>query len=197
MDLNMNCKFPSWNGELRKNGNIRCTTLRLDCFGYRGPDSAVFGSSLTKDRGQSIYANASDDGCKLSASDALHHRDRMFLDGHRIAIPVVDEGSTLAKKFGSYTPTLLLANRMESSKISLMTDEVLNFGEKSHYQVFELSVELSRVSNKSMSTISEPTLPRASSDNKTSNPKDASLSNVQKEHNGELVFVLAMGANNN
>ncbi|KAL2519301.1 Uncharacterized protein Adt_15548 [Abeliophyllum distichum] len=105
------------------NGNTGDTTLRLDCFGYGGPDTATFGSSLTKDGGQSIYANASDDGCRLvlglgptpstysddyctdrglsgntdeflnilefsvatqSASDALHHWDRMFSYGHRL-----------------------------------------------------------------------------------------------------------------
>ncbi|KAL2537066.1 loricrin-related [Forsythia ovata] len=257
MDLNMNCKFPSWNGELRKNGNIGDTTLRLDCFGYGGHDTAAFGSSRTKDGGQSIYANASDDGCKLvlglgptpstysddycadrgnknkgsttiytqglasdhdsilklglsgdtdevsnilefsaatqSASDALHHRDRVFSDGHRLAIPVVDEGSTSAKKSGGYMPTLLLAPRMESSKISLMTDEVLNFGEKSHCHVSELSAEPSRVSNKSMSTISEPTPPGASSDYRTSNPKRCQFAGCTKGARGGTGLCIGHG----
>ncbi|KAL2511885.1 loricrin-related [Abeliophyllum distichum] len=257
MDLNMNCNFPSWNGELRKNGNIGDTTLRLDCFGYGGCDTAAFGSSRTKDGGQSIYPNASDDGCKLvlglgptpstysddycadqgnknkgsttiytqglashydsilklglsgdtdevsnilefsaatqSASDALHHRDRMFSDGHRLAIPVVDEGSTSAKKSGGYMPTLLLAPRMESSKISLMTNEVLNFGEKSHCHVSELSAEASRASNKSMSTISEPTLPGASSDYRTSNPKRCQVAGCTKGARGGTGLCIGHG----
>ncbi|KAL2555013.1 hypothetical protein Fot_08632 [Forsythia ovata] len=91
---------------------------------------------------------------------------------------------------GGYMPTLLLAPRMESSKISLMTNDVLNFGEKSHSHVSKFSAEPSRVFNKSMSTISKPTLLGASSDYTTSNLKKRQFAECTKGARGEQLINL-------
>ncbi|KAL2491004.1 loricrin-related [Abeliophyllum distichum] len=56
--------FSSFNGELLKNGNVRDTSLQLDCFGYGRPETARFENSRT-DSVPCIYANAPDDGCRL------------------------------------------------------------------------------------------------------------------------------------
>ncbi|GKV11120.1 hypothetical protein SLEP1_g22401 [Rubroshorea leprosula] len=45
-------------------------------------------------------------------------------EDNRLVIPVVDEGSTSAKKSGGYMPTLLLAPRMEGGSTLLQTSEL-------------------------------------------------------------------------
>ncbi|KAA8536488.1 hypothetical protein F0562_028966 [Nyssa sinensis] len=53
-----------------------------------------------------------------------HHPNQLNVDGNRLLIPVLDEGSTSAKKSGGYMPSLLLAPRMDSSTILHPTQEL-------------------------------------------------------------------------
>ncbi|KAF7842630.1 putative WRKY transcription factor 19 [Senna tora] len=81
-------------------------------------------------------------------------------------VPVVDEGSTSAKKSGGYMPSLLLAPRMGSAKFSVPAQELLILGTKP-----QLCQESSDAINYSLGTISEPQETGTTSENRTSNPK--------------------------
>ncbi|KAG5248540.1 loricrin-related protein [Salix suchowensis] len=74
------------------------------------------------------------------------------VDDVRSLIPVVDEGSTSAKKSGGYMASLLLAPRMDVRKAPSQ-NELLNFGTRSNHQ-FQLSHELSANTDFSMGTTS-------------------------------------------
>ncbi|KAK4768750.1 hypothetical protein SAY86_026900 [Trapa natans] len=76
----------------------------------------------------------------------------------RFSIPVVDEGSTTAKKSGGYMPSLLLAPRMNGSKLFL-TQEPLEFGTTACYLPPQLqtSSDLSASAEISIGTVSEQT----------------------------------------
>lgn len=80
-------------------------------------------------------------------------------------IPVVDEGSTSAKKSGGYMPSLLLAPRMDNAEISVQTQELI-LGTKS-----QMCPEPSSATNQSLGTASGPQETAISSQNRTSNPK--------------------------
>lgn len=80
-------------------------------------------------------------------------------------IPVVDEGSTSAKKSGGYMPSLLLAPRMDNAKIPVQTQELI-LG--TNPQLFS---EPSNVTNHSLGTASESQATGITSQNRTSNPK--------------------------
>lgn len=92
-------------------------------------------------------------------------RNQVSVEDNHLVIPVVDEGSTSAKKSGGYMPSLLLAPRMDSAKVSTQTQE-LEFGAKS-----QLSHEPSTTSDYSVGTFSEQTTTGASSEHRSSNSK--------------------------
>ncbi|KAG8368708.1 hypothetical protein BUALT_Bualt15G0073800 [Buddleja alternifolia] len=98
--------------------------------------------------------------------DAIHQLDKIYSDcNNKFALPIVDEGSTSAKKSGGYMRGLIMAPRMEKNpEILFSTNSFPELGEKSHCQV---SSEPSAVSNYSISTISEPGSATLSSDHKT------------------------------
>ncbi|KAG9133505.1 hypothetical protein Leryth_027269 [Lithospermum erythrorhizon] len=53
-----------------------------------------------------------------SASMSISHSDQVF-SGPGLQMPVIDEGSTSAKRSGGYMPSLLLAPRMGKTKLFL------------------------------------------------------------------------------
>lgn len=80
-------------------------------------------------------------------------------------IPVVDEGSTSAKKSGGYMPSLLLAPRMDNGESSVQTQELI-LGTKP-----QLCPEPPNAVNYSLGTTSGPQCTGITSENRTSNPK--------------------------
>lgn len=81
-------------------------------------------------------------------------------------IPVVDEGSTSAKKSGGYMPSLLLAPRMDNAKMSVQRQELQILGTKT-----QLYQELSNGTRCSVSTMSGSQATMVGSENRMSNPK--------------------------
>lgn len=88
----------------------------------------------------------------------------------RRTVPIVDKGSTPAKKSGRYMPSLLLAPRMGNNSISLQAADMLEKDAKRcHFP--ELSSKPYVISDYSRNTISEPTTKATSSEHRTSNFK--------------------------
>ncbi|KAL0335151.1 UNVERIFIED_CONTAM: hypothetical protein Sradi_4727000 [Sesamum radiatum] len=88
--------------------------------------------------------------------DAPNQLDQVSSDGNRRVIPVVDEGSTSAKKSGGYIRSLIMAPRMEKVEVSVTLNKSSELGANSDCQLSPLSSKPSDVSNHSISAISEP-----------------------------------------
>ncbi|KAH7518532.1 hypothetical protein FEM48_Zijuj09G0181600 [Ziziphus jujuba var. spinosa] len=86
--------------------------------------------------------------------------------GNKLLIPVVDEGSTSAKKSGGYMPSLLLAPRMERTMVSLQTQELLEPGIRPL-----LTHEQSNTMEYSIDTTSEQATTTTYSDQRNNNSK--------------------------
>lgn len=114
---------------------------------------------------------------------AFHHPDQVSVHGG-LAIPVVDEGSTSAKKSGGYMTSLLLAPRMSSSKSLLQLHELLEPGEKPDCYPSQLSSEPSAVSDYSTGT---------ASDNQTGNSKKCKFSGCTKGARGATGLCIGHG----
>nr|GMC85571.1 putative wrky transcription factor 19 [Ipomoea batatas]GMC89701.1 putative wrky transcription factor 19 [Ipomoea batatas]GMD06556.1 putative wrky transcription factor 19 [Ipomoea batatas] len=240
------------NGELVRSNNFGDTTLRLDCFGYRGSEGSTIASCGANSKAKRIVQmnNTVDDGCglvlglgptpsfpgddyysvggnknkgftallnqdltsehdsilKLGLSGSIddasnviefsvsnHHSDQLSSDGSRLSIPVVDEGSTSAKKSGGYMPSLLLAPRMENSEVSMQSRKLLELGAKSHCHLPQMSSEPSAISDYSRSTISEPVGTVTSSDRRVSNPKRCMFTGCTKGARGATGLCIGHG----
>ncbi|EEF48657.1 uncharacterized protein LOC8281022 [Ricinus communis] len=114
--------------------------------------------------------------------------------GHedRFLIPVVDEGSTSAKKSGGYMPSLLLAPRMDGAKVSLEGEEFLQFG-AAKSQSHQLIHGTSASTDISMGTISEQATTATSVDRKISNPKKCKFFGCSKGARGALGLCIGHG----
>uniref|UniRef100_A0A6N2KN58 WRKY19-like zinc finger domain-containing protein n=1 Tax=Salix viminalis TaxID=40686 RepID=A0A6N2KN58_SALVM len=112
-------------------------------------------------------------------------------DDVRSLIPVVDEGSTSAKKSGGYMASLLLAPRMDVRKAPSQ-NELLNFGTRSNHQ-FQLSHELSANTDFSMGIISEQAISTTSSDHRTSNSKKCKFLGCSKGARGASGLCIGHG----
>ncbi|KAK7260322.1 hypothetical protein RIF29_26282 [Crotalaria pallida] len=89
-----------------------------------------------------------------------------YVENNFPRIPVVDEGSTSAKKSsGGYMPSLLLAPRMDTANISVQTQELIIGTET------QICLEPSDATNYSLGTASGPQTTCITSENRTSNPK--------------------------
>ncbi|XP_057976285.1 uncharacterized protein LOC131163655 isoform X2 [Malania oleifera] len=134
--------------------------------------------------------------CSVSAQidmNAPSSTDQDLFDDNRLLIPVVDEGSTSAKKSGGYMPSLLLGPRVDSGNISLQTQE-LEFGtSRSLYLRSQLSPEPSITTEYSMDTISEPAAAGTSSDQKTNNPKKCKFWGCSKGARGASGLCIGHG----
>lgn len=107
------------------------------------------------------------------------------LDGSRIGIPVVDEGSTSAKKSGGCMTQLILAPRLENSEM-LITN-------MSHCQTSQLSSEPSAFSNYSMSALSEPGSAAVSSNSRGNNARKCMFNGCTKGARGATGLCIGHG----
>lgn len=94
------------------------------------------------------------------------HSSQTSAENNYPTVPVVDEGSTSAKKSGGYMPSLLFAPKMNSAIVSVQTQELLILGTKP-----QLCEEPSDATNFSLGTISGPQSTGTTLDNRMSNPK--------------------------
>ncbi|KAL8536122.1 hypothetical protein ACS0TY_011668 [Phlomoides rotata] len=112
--------------------------------------------------------------------DTPHQSDHVSPDG----VPLVDEGSTSAKKSGGYMRSLIMAPRMENGT---------NKFAKSNCQLPQLSSELSAASNYSISAISEPGSASVSSDHRGSNTKRCKFDGCIKGARGATGLCIGHG----
>ncbi|XP_043697740.1 uncharacterized protein LOC122648590 [Telopea speciosissima] len=111
-----------------------------------------------------------------------------FLLGQtRQFIPVVDEGSTSAKRSGGYMPSLLLAPRLDSSKVPLQTQELLERGTSILQPHSHLSPEPSVTTDYSTSSVSE------SASQHTHHPKKCKFEGCTKGARGASGLCIAHG----
>ncbi|KAL0454401.1 UNVERIFIED_CONTAM: hypothetical protein Slati_0779300 [Sesamum latifolium] len=143
--------------------------------------------------GTDAFSNVLEFSASVHGSlNAPRQPDQVSSDGNRIAIPVVDEGSTSAKKSGGYMTRLILAPRMENGEI-VLANKSLELGAKSHCQISQLSSEPSAVSSYSMSAISEPGSAAVSSDHKGSNTKKCKFAGCTKGARGATGLCIGHG----
>ncbi|XP_021281494.1 uncharacterized protein LOC110414547 [Herrania umbratica] len=132
--------------------------------------------------------------CSLSTeTDASMPLSNQVSADSRLSVPVVDEGSTSAKKSGGYMPSLLLAPRMDSGKGLVQTQELFQFGAKSHCHQFHQSCEPSAQTDFSVDTLSEQTTTMTSSDNRTSNSKKCKFAGCAKGARGASGLCIGHG----
>lgn len=116
--------------------------------------------------------------------------DQVSLGGKRILIPVVDEGSTSAKKSGGYLTTFFIEPRNDNNKILAPSRELVELDAKYHCHNSQLSSEPSVISDYSRSTISGSA---TSADHKTSNPKRCQYSGCTKGARGATGLCIGHG----
>lgn len=131
--------------------------------------------------------------CSVLIQSDLHKSASADTDTDSLLIPVVDEGSTSAKKSGGYMPSLLMAPRLDTGKIFLQTREILELGNNSHCYPSPSSPEPSATTDYSLSTISEPLTDRTSSDHRTSNPKKCKFVGCTKVARGASGLCIGHG----
>ncbi|XAR53075.1 hypothetical protein NMG60_11021474 [Bertholletia excelsa] len=129
---------------------------------------------------------------KQSNGSTPHHPSEVSFDGNRPMIPIVDEGSTSAKKSGGYMPSLLMAPRMDNSKAMFQMPELLE-PSKSHFNAPQLSSEPSSFSDYSISAVSEPATTGISSDRRTTNPKRCKFMGCLKGARGSTGLCIGHG----
>lgn len=251
MDLNKKGVLLCYDRAFIKNDTSGDTTLRLNCPGYGGNDTARYGCNQSN-LGVNL-SNASDDSCKLVlglgptpsaysdkynnvgfkknkglATTTLPYRvssegdsilqlslsggtndsssvldisasteadfntfplpNQVSVEDNHLMIPVVDEGSTSAKKSGGYMPSLLFAPRTDNAKVSMQTQELLELGTKP-----QSSYELSSTTEYSMGTISEQATTGTSSDHRTSNSKKCKFLGCTKGARGASGLCIGHG----
>ncbi|XVE49590.1 hypothetical protein DITRI_Ditri01bG0094100 [Diplodiscus trichospermus] len=105
----------------------------------------------------------------------------------RLSIPVVDEGSTSAKKSGGYMPSLLLAPRRDSRNSLVQTQELFQYGAKFHQSCEPSQTDFS------VDTLSEQTATMTSSGNRTSNLKKCKFAGCSKGARGASGLCIGHG----
>ncbi|CAA2934766.1 Hypothetical predicted protein [Olea europaea subsp. europaea] len=114
-------------------------------------------------------------------------------DDNRLAFPVVDEGSTSAKKSGGYLSRFVLTPRMDNTEILMTTNEFLESSAKSRFQISQFSSEPSAFSNYSGSTVSELAKAAVSSDHRTGNTNRCKFVKCTKGARGATGLCIAHG----
>ncbi|KAE9446932.1 hypothetical protein C3L33_21162, partial [Rhododendron williamsianum] len=117
-----------------------------------------------------------------------HLRNHVSKDGNRLGIPIVDEGSSSAKKSGGYMPSLLLAPRIDPTKNLFQAQELLEPRTKYNFSPSQLSCEPSAITEYSISTFSG-----VSSDRRTSNPKKCKFEGCSKVARGATGLCIGHG----
>lgn len=131
----------------------------------------------------------------LSHNDVTVSRpaDQVSVVGHRVMAPVVDEGSTSAKKSGGYMPSLLFAPRMDSRKSFWEPEESSDHETKSYSHPCQLSSEPSAVSDYSMGTVSEFAAAGTSSSYQIGNAKKCKSEGCTKGARGATGLCIGHG----
>ncbi|XP_021910609.1 uncharacterized protein LOC110824328 [Carica papaya] len=122
--------------------------------------------------------------------------NQVSADENRLLIPVVDEGSTSAKKSGGYMSSLLLASSMQSGKPLLQIQELIQFGAKTHSyqaQAAQLCFEPSSHTDISLGALSEQTTTATSSEHRTSNLKKCKFAGCTKGARGASGLCIGHG----
>ncbi|PIA47898.1 hypothetical protein AQUCO_01400476v1 [Aquilegia coerulea] len=130
----------------------------------------------------------------VSAQSGLNasYLSQISTNGNQLYIPIVDEGSTSAKKSGGYMPSLILAPRLDSSKLSPSTPKPqATKGHYCHHPVF--SPEPSATTDYSMGVVSEAVTPRASSDQRSNLPRKCKFDGCSKGARGASGLCIAHG----
>ncbi|KAI5661436.1 hypothetical protein M9H77_20759 [Catharanthus roseus] len=117
--------------------------------------------------------------------------DPVSSDGNRILVPVVDEGSTSAKKSGGYLTTFFIEPRRECSRTLQQAKEQTELD--SHFHLPQISSEPSGVSDYSMSTISGSATAVTSTDQRTGNPKRCKFVGCTKGARGATGLCIGHG----
>ncbi|KAF9612261.1 hypothetical protein IFM89_038683 [Coptis chinensis] len=115
-------------------------------------------------------------------------------DGNRRFFPIVDEGSTSAKKSGGYMPSLILAPRLDNSSGSMSTlkpQEIQTSSSHHHHAI--LSPEPSITTGYSMGMFSESLSTRASSDQRSHLPRKCKFEGCSKGARGASGLCIAHG----
>lgn len=152
------------------------STLRLGLSGGAKEYSSVVDISVSTETDINSFSLPS----QVSAED------------NHLVIPVVDEGSTSAKKSGGYMPSLLLAPRMESAKVSMQAQELLELGNQPQLS-HEPSTTTDYSIEYSVGTISEQGTTGASSDHRTSNLKKCKFFGCAKGARGASGLCIGHG----
>lgn len=118
--------------------------------------------------------------------------NQLSADENRLLIPVVDEGSTSAKKSGGYMPSLLLAPRMDGGKAPVHKEELLQFKTKSYCHQSQPSHEPSSHTDFS-ATVSEQTTSVTSSEHRTSITKRCEFPGCTKGARGASGLCIGHG----
>ncbi|KAI3893362.1 hypothetical protein MKX03_017076 [Papaver bracteatum] len=115
---------------------------------------------------------------------------------NRTSIPIVDEGSTSAKKSGGYMPSLLLAPRLDNNRSLMETEKFLDLSpvtkKRPHHCLAQVSPERSGTTDYSMGTISESATTRTSSDQRN-HPKKCKYNGCSKGARGASGLCIAHG----
>ncbi|XP_065848957.1 uncharacterized protein [Euphorbia lathyris] len=109
------------------------------------------------------------------------------------SIPVVDEGSTSAKKSGGYMPSLLLAPRRDGGNVPLYSDEFLQFGANAHCHQLQLNHEPSSTTDFSAGTLFEQATSASSVDRRNNNPKRCKFCGCSKGARGASGLCIGHG----
>ncbi|MFQ6630097.1 hypothetical protein Gotur_007762 [Gossypium turneri] len=131
--------------------------------------------------------------CPLSTETDVSMPHQVLAEDCRLSIPVVDEGSTSAKKSGAYMPALLFASKMDSGKGLVHAQELFQFGDKSLRYQFHQSCEPSSQSDFSVDTLSEQTTTITSSDNRANNSKKCRFVGCSKGARGATGLCIGHG----
>ncbi|KAK6916088.1 hypothetical protein RJ641_018949 [Dillenia turbinata] len=122
-----------------------------------------------------------------------HIPSQSSCDNSRLMIPVVDEGSTSAKKSGGYMPSLLLAPRIGTRKVSSETQELLELGNKSQSHHSQMSHEHSGAMDYSVGTLSDYANAATPSDQRSHNPKKCRFEGCSKGARGASGLCIGHG----
>lgn len=112
---------------------------------------------------------------------------------NRFFVPVVDEGSTSAKRSGGYIPSLLLAPRKETGNQAVQTQELLETGVENQCHRSVPSLGQSSSTDISVCTISEQITTGATSERRIGNTKRCKFPGCSKGARGASGLCIGHG----
>lgn len=142
--------------------------------------------------GGSTYSNSVSPPSDLTTS----YMSQMLTEGNRLYIPVVDEGSTSAKKSGGYMPSLILAPRLVNRKSLLSPQNIQEIQTNDlhhHHHPSVSSSDPSASTDHSGGIFSELGSTRASSDQRSHLPRKCKFDGCSKGARGASGLCIAHG----